>query len=171
MLEKLIPLVLTSSIYLTTGTVVTDFSVIVLDAEGSAIEPGEAPYSLRIYFTPASTGTSTATIQLPSGLISDGMLAVGARRLQEEPMTPRRLAGACGAYGATVTSNVLTVNVRKSNTASDPCDSTDAISLLVAGGVATWNSLGTSVTSADFTMSTNVDSDSVTYRLTFEENV
>ena len=30
---------------------------------------------------------------------------------QEEPMTPRRLAGACGAYGATVTSNVLTVNV------------------------------------------------------------
>lgn len=32
-------------------------------------------------------------------------------RRQEEPMTPRRLAGACEAYGATVTSNVLTVNV------------------------------------------------------------
>ncbi|CAL1148122.1 unnamed protein product, partial [Cladocopium goreaui] len=141
------------------GTQVSGISFSVLDSNSTAAAPGEVPASLSIGFTATSTGTSLATINLPSGFLSDGNMNIGGgRRLEEDDSdfggsaAQRRLAAVCEAYGtATVSSNVLTVPVRKVGTASTPCDTAGAaISMVLTAGTASFSSLGTG--QLDFTV-------------------
>lgn len=174
MLRQLLFLVLTRVV---AGTQVSGISFSVLDSNSTAAAPGEVPASLSIGFTATSTGTSLATINLPSGFLSDGNMNIGGgRRLEEDDSdfggsaAQRRLAAVCEAYGtATVSSNVLTVPVRKVGTASTPCDTAGvAISMVLTANTASFSSLGTG--QLDFTVQTDVDNTPVSVTFTVDNS-
>lgn len=172
MLGQLLFLVLTR---LVAGTEVSGISFAVLDSNNTAAAPGEVPAALSIGFTATSTGTNLATINLPSGMLSDGNVNIfsSGRRLEEDDSdfgtaAQRRLAVVCEAYGtAVVSSNVLTVPVRKVGTANTACDTAGAaISMVLTAQSATFSSLGTG--QLDFTVQTNVDNTPVSVQFTVD---
>lgn len=140
----------------------TGLSLSLLDSNGTAAAEGEVPASLVIGFTTTAANAATATVTLPSGMLSDGTMSFPARRLQEDPdeadWSGRVLATpTCEPYGtATVSSNVLTFSVRKVGTASDPCDAGATLSTTLTGNTASFSSPATGALA--FTVATDTDS-------------
>lgn len=160
---------------LAAGTEVSGISFSVLDSNNTAAAPGEVPAALQIGFTATSTGTSLATVNLPSGMLSDGNVNIfsSGRRLEEDDSdfgsaALRRLLAVCEAYGtAVVSSNVLTVPVRKVGTINTACDTAGAaISMVLTAQSATFSSLGTG--QLDFTVQTDVDNTPVSVTFTVD---
>eukprot|EP00438_Fugacium_kawagutii_P017049 Skav204918 [mRNA] locus=scaffold1506:217284:224767:- [translate_table: standard] len=104
-----------STLGLAAASSVSGVSFFLADSNGTMVGEDETPVSMTVGFTATSASTSQATITLPAGLISDGTMTLGSRRLGEVDESDnfgRRLAATCEPYGTvTVSSNTMTVNV------------------------------------------------------------